>query len=42
MLPLSGMFGFSKSLAREVGGHNITVNCVAPGLLILTWPHTGQ
>ena len=29
----AGMFGFSKSLAREVGGRNITVNCVAPGFI---------
>ena len=25
--------GFSKSLAREVGSRNITVNCVAPGFI---------
>lgn len=29
----AGMFGFSKSLAREVGSRNITVNCVAPGFV---------
>lgn len=29
----AGMIGFSKSLAREVGGRNITVNCVAPGFI---------
>ena len=29
----SGLFGFSKSLAREVGSRNITVNCVAPGFI---------
>lgn len=29
----AGLFGFSKSLAREVGGRNITVNCVAPGFI---------
>ena len=29
----AGMFGFSKSLAREVGNRNITVNCVAPGFI---------
>ena len=27
----AGIFGFSKSLAREVGSRNITVNCIAPG-----------
>ena len=29
----AGMMGFSKSLAREVGSRNITVNCVAPGFI---------
>ncbi|TCS70857.1 3-oxoacyl-[acyl-carrier-protein] reductase [Sulfuritortus calidifontis] len=29
----AGMIGFSKSLAREVGSRNITVNCVAPGFI---------
>jgi 3-oxoacyl-[acyl-carrier protein] reductase len=29
----AGMIGFSKSLAREVGLRNITVNVVAPGLI---------
>lgn len=29
----SGLFGFTKSLAREVGSRNITVNCVAPGFI---------
>ncbi|SES80907.1 3-oxoacyl-[acyl-carrier-protein] reductase [Nitrosomonas marina] len=29
----AGMFGFGKSLAREVGSRNITVNCVAPGFI---------
>jgi 3-oxoacyl-[acyl-carrier protein] reductase len=29
----AGMAGFSKSLAREVGSRNITVNCVAPGFI---------
>ena len=28
-----GILGFSKSLAREVGSRNITVNCVAPGFI---------
>jgi 3-oxoacyl-[acyl-carrier protein] reductase len=27
------MIGFSKSLAREIGSRNITVNCVAPGFI---------
>lgn len=29
----AGMVGFSKSLAREVGSRNITVNCVASGFI---------
>ena len=29
----AGIFGFSKSLAREVGSRNITVNCIAPGFV---------
>jgi 3-oxoacyl-[acyl-carrier protein] reductase len=29
----AGIVGFSKSLAREVGSRNITVNCVAPGFI---------
>jgi 3-oxoacyl-[acyl-carrier protein] reductase len=29
----AGLIGFSKSLAREVGSRNITVNCVAPGFI---------
>jgi len=29
----AGMTGFSKSLAREIGSRNITVNCVAPGFI---------
>jgi 3-oxoacyl-[acyl-carrier protein] reductase len=29
----AGMMGFSKSLAREIGSRNITVNCVAPGFI---------
>lgn len=27
----AGVIGFTKSLAREVGQYNITVNCIAPG-----------
>jgi 3-oxoacyl-[acyl-carrier protein] reductase len=29
----SGLLGFSKSLAREIGSRNITVNVVAPGFI---------
>jgi 3-oxoacyl-[acyl-carrier protein] reductase len=29
----SGVAGFAKSLAREVGSRNITVNCIAPGFI---------
>ena len=29
----AGLVGFAKSLAREVGSRNITVNCVAPGFI---------
>jgi 3-oxoacyl-[acyl-carrier protein] reductase len=29
----AGISGFSKSLAREVGSRNITVNCIAPGFI---------
>jgi 3-oxoacyl-[acyl-carrier protein] reductase len=29
----AGMIGFSKSLAQEIATRNVTVNCVAPGLI---------
>ena len=29
----AAIIGFSKSMAREVGSRNITVNCVAPGFI---------
>jgi len=29
----AGVEGFSRALAREMGGRNITVNCVAPGFI---------
>jgi len=29
----AGVEGLSRALARELGGRNITVNCVAPGLI---------
>ena len=30
----AGVIGFSKSLAKEVGSRNITVNVVAPGFVL--------
>jgi 3-oxoacyl-[acyl-carrier protein] reductase len=29
----AGVLGFTKSLARELGPRNITVNCVSPGFI---------
>ncbi|MCH9609597.1 MAG: 3-oxoacyl-[acyl-carrier-protein] reductase FabG [Chlamydiales bacterium] len=29
----SGMIGFTKSLAKEIGGRGISVNCIAPGFI---------
>ena len=29
----AGLIGFTKSLAKEIGGRNITVNAVAPGIV---------
>lgn len=29
----AGMIGFSKALAKELGGRAITVNCIAPGFI---------
>jgi 3-oxoacyl-[acyl-carrier protein] reductase len=29
----AGMIGFTKSLAREIGSRNITVNAIAPGII---------
>jgi 3-oxoacyl-[acyl-carrier protein] reductase len=29
----SGMIGFTKSLAKELGSRNISVNCIAPGFI---------
>jgi 3-oxoacyl-[acyl-carrier protein] reductase len=28
------MIGFTKSLAKELGGRNITVNCISPGFVL--------
>lgn len=36
----AGIFGFSKSLAREVGSRNITVNCIAPGFIETDMTHS--
>ena len=29
----AGLIGFAKSMAKELAGRNITVNCVAPGVI---------
>lgn len=29
----AGLIGFTKALAKELGNSNITVNCIAPGLI---------
>jgi 3-oxoacyl-[acyl-carrier protein] reductase len=35
----AGLLGFSKSLAREIGSRNITVNVVAPGFIDTDMTH---
>ncbi|MBK1678867.1 3-oxoacyl-ACP reductase FabG [Rhodocyclus tenuis] len=35
----AGVAGMSRSLARELGSRNITVNCVAPGLIATDMTH---
>ncbi len=35
----AGIEGFSRALAREMGGRNITVNCVAPGFIQTDMTH---
>jgi len=37
----AGIIGFTRSLAREIGVHNITVNALAPGPVIPPGPLTG-
>lgn len=33
----AGIMAFSRSLAKEVGRHNINVNCVSPGATLTDW-----
>ncbi len=35
----AGVAGLTRSLARELGGRNITVNCVAPGFIATDMTH---
>ena len=35
----AGVIAFTKSLAKEVGSRNITVNCVAPGFIPTALTH---
>ncbi|MEC8203242.1 MAG: SDR family oxidoreductase, partial [Pseudomonadota bacterium] len=36
----AGMIGMSKSMAQEVAGRGITVNCVAPGIIVTAMTDT--
>ena len=36
----AGMIGMSKSMAQEVAGRGITVNCVAPGMIVTAMTDT--
>lgn len=35
----AGMIGFTKSLAKELGGRNINVNAIAPGYIVTAMTH---
>jgi 3-oxoacyl-[acyl-carrier protein] reductase len=35
----AGMIGLTKSIAKELGGRNVTVNCVAPGFVETEMTH---
>lgn len=35
----AGMIGLTKSIAKELGGRNVTVNCVAPGFVETDMTH---